>query len=353
MFGTLRFVLAVMVVLQHLGGIRYIGDYAVFGFFILSGYLMTLVMHRSYGFTATGLKHFVTNRALRIFPTYYVSALLALGVLLIGGNHLAARLSIYFQLPKLPSAILQNLALLNLSWNNPTQLVPQAWSLAIELTFYLLIALVLGRTRRTTTVWFAASLAITFAAYMAGDNFSERFRTLTAGSLPFSTGAMMFHYRDALRPLWRRRYALVPILVALYGMTVYTVYSRPITATRTTFYASYAILTLLIGVLMFAESSPVLGRLDRVLGDLSYPVYLTHRSVAAVVLALSPWHLFTAPFVAAAFVVTLAVSAAIHSFIERPIERVRAYVRSGTIGEEPEQAGPPVAEAHGDAFRAQ
>lgn len=42
MFGSFRFILANMVVLSHVAGIIKIGQFAVFGFFILSGYLISL-----------------------------------------------------------------------------------------------------------------------------------------------------------------------------------------------------------------------------------------------------------------------------------------------------------------------
>ena len=51
MFGTLRTILALMVAAGHLTDQWQIGTYAVFAFYIISGYLMTLIMHESYGFT--------------------------------------------------------------------------------------------------------------------------------------------------------------------------------------------------------------------------------------------------------------------------------------------------------------
>ena len=51
MFGTYRTLLALMIVALHLGGVPVIGGYAVFGFYILSGYLMTLIMQTSYGYS--------------------------------------------------------------------------------------------------------------------------------------------------------------------------------------------------------------------------------------------------------------------------------------------------------------
>jgi peptidoglycan/LPS O-acetylase OafA/YrhL len=52
MFGFFRTLLALAVVVEHLGPAHYVGPYAVFGFYVLSGYLMTLIMHETYGHTA-------------------------------------------------------------------------------------------------------------------------------------------------------------------------------------------------------------------------------------------------------------------------------------------------------------
>jgi len=52
MLGLLRTTLAIMVMSYHLFvGILPLGTYAVFGFYVISGYLMTLVMHESYGYS--------------------------------------------------------------------------------------------------------------------------------------------------------------------------------------------------------------------------------------------------------------------------------------------------------------
>ena len=47
MFGTLRFVFAFMVVVTKYAGIEVIAGIGVWGFFMLSGFLMTLVLNRS------------------------------------------------------------------------------------------------------------------------------------------------------------------------------------------------------------------------------------------------------------------------------------------------------------------
>ena len=71
-----------MVVVLHYGGVRYIGEYAVFGFFALSGYLMTLIMQQNYGYTVRGIGGYALNRFLRIYPIYWVVCGLSILILL-------------------------------------------------------------------------------------------------------------------------------------------------------------------------------------------------------------------------------------------------------------------------------
>jgi peptidoglycan/LPS O-acetylase OafA/YrhL len=78
--GTWRFFLAAVVAISHLwaGMIDGPAAYAVWGFFVLSGYLMTLVLTTKYGTAPAGLRQFATNRLLRIYPSFIVPQCLAL-----------------------------------------------------------------------------------------------------------------------------------------------------------------------------------------------------------------------------------------------------------------------------------
>ena len=70
MFGTYRYCLAHLVVLTHLASWPGVGSYAVFGFYMLSGFLMSLILNERYGFSLQGLRGYAANRALRIYPPY-------------------------------------------------------------------------------------------------------------------------------------------------------------------------------------------------------------------------------------------------------------------------------------------
>lgn len=78
MFGTWRLILAFEVFVFHVVGIPVIGRYAVISFFVLSGFLMTAIMHQSYGYCAKGLGAFAANRALRLYPNMWFACLVTL-----------------------------------------------------------------------------------------------------------------------------------------------------------------------------------------------------------------------------------------------------------------------------------
>ena len=70
MLGSLRLFLAFFVVFSHLVGTHYLqhfGFYAVRGFYVLSGFLMTASLNDLYAFDA---RRYFTNRLLRLMPLY-------------------------------------------------------------------------------------------------------------------------------------------------------------------------------------------------------------------------------------------------------------------------------------------
>jgi peptidoglycan/LPS O-acetylase OafA/YrhL len=55
------------------------GDRAVRVFFIISGFYMAMILTEKYGFSPTGLKKFFLNRVLRLYPTYYAALVGSVG----------------------------------------------------------------------------------------------------------------------------------------------------------------------------------------------------------------------------------------------------------------------------------
>ena len=70
MFGTYRYILALLVIIVHTWAspfsfFAYAGICAVFGFFMLSGYLMSLVLDKKY-IPANNIKGFYKNRSIAL-----------------------------------------------------------------------------------------------------------------------------------------------------------------------------------------------------------------------------------------------------------------------------------------------
>ena len=134
LFGTYRTILAVLVVALHLGGVKVIGSYAVFGFYILSGFLMTFILQKTYGYSLSGFKTFWLNRFLRLFPLYWVSITVTVVLILLWGQ----RVQDYHEAMQLPQTFfdtLKNLLILFPDREYP-RLTPPAWALTVELFFY-------------------------------------------------------------------------------------------------------------------------------------------------------------------------------------------------------------------------
>ena len=86
MFGAFRFGLALLVVAGHLRQPIWLGAWAVFAFYTISGYLMCLVLNERYGFSRRGFGAYALNRLLRIHPPYWLACAATLGVMLVAGE---------------------------------------------------------------------------------------------------------------------------------------------------------------------------------------------------------------------------------------------------------------------------
>jgi peptidoglycan/LPS O-acetylase OafA/YrhL len=191
--GTLRFFLALSIIVAHAGPIFGIwlidARLAVQMFYLLSGFSMAFVWQGRYATSRSPLRTFFIGRALRIYPQYFLvlfaTILLSVYAWLAFGRHPIATavqhpvhgiggLWIYLQQLVLVGMesqfFLQRAADGTLAFcqnfHQGTQpplhyymFVPQAWMLSLQLVFYLLVPLLLPRPRLCVAV-----LVLSFAA---------------------------------------------------------------------------------------------------------------------------------------------------------------------------------------------
>lgn len=318
MFGFYRTFLACMVIAHHLGGILMLGPYAVFGFYMLSGYLMTLILHDKYGFSINGFSRYAINRLLRIFPSYWFASILSLILIMSIGEEFSKKFDMF--IPKNLISIVQN-GLLIIGPN--TSLVPQAWTLTVEIFFYLCIGLGISRTKQTTAVWFIVSLLYAALINFTGGNFTDIYVTIFAASLPFSAGALLYHFRKKVPPLMTSDIATI---VLFFLLTLNFIVAVKLQFTESIgFYTNLVIAWGILASFVNKRSFLFISyKLDSRIGDLSYPIYLVHLQcgliLSALGLSVSKAHpqfaVFSMPLI-------IILSWAMDRYIDKPVEKLR------------------------------
>jgi len=348
MFGTYRYILAVMVVISHLSGVTLLGWLAVHGFFCLSGYLMTTIMHRDYGYTASGISRFALNRVLRLFPIYWCILILAVLIIWYFRPETAQLFHGQLTLPKNAADVLANITLIYPGFfpgNYGVKLSPPSWALTIELLFYAFIALGLSRSKRITGIWFALAIIYFAVTHIMDLGPRWRYSMLLAGALPFSVGALIYHYKAAvteLCPALRSPAATIWLIIALGLNALFClVFSNetPGLFFHLTFYANIGLSAALIFNLEAKGGAPKRGerwaRLDRVLGQHSYPLYLMHFPVAfalsMIILGRAEriYDTQTPLLLALTLAVSFVISQCLIYTVDRPIQKLRTRIRRG------------------------
>lgn len=290
-FGIWRLLLAFEVVVFHLLTFPLIGYFAVVSFFVLSGFLMTMIMHSTYGYSWRGRSYFALNRALRLYPSFWLAIIISLLVIAVFGGAAVADYKSAIAVPQTAREWFENLSMLYLDWmplRVEPRLAPPSWALTTEIFFYTLIGLGISRWRWLTLTWLAAS--VVYVAYILGFDLGHDwlYRAISSGSLPFAMGASAFHFREHLTQridAWRIR--PVPLLFGRWILMLGVVLMAGTGLVDYRFtdgvnQINAAISALLVISLYAVRPEGRMQRLDRRLGDFSYPVYLLHWQAGAI-----------------------------------------------------------------------
>jgi peptidoglycan/LPS O-acetylase OafA/YrhL len=356
--GIIRFILAISVVLTHsreFFGFNLLGGpLSVQAFFIISGFYMTLILNEKYiGRDSYGL--FITNRFMRIFPLYLIVAVAALTFSWIsfkypGGVSPSSLFPNVFEMyskhydsiniPGFVFLIFTNIfiffqdVVMFLGLNTSGDLfftpdfrttdprlysflvIPQAWSVAVELTFYLIAPFIVRKRLPVISVIIILSFIARLITYNSGfsnDPWSYRFLPFEIGY--FLMGTISYHIYAKIRTAEISKRNLWIIYVALLGLTI----GYPVLKFTNSQYL-YCILFAIALPFVFQLSKK--WKYDAIIGELSYPIYITH------VLALSiVWYYsesITGIFRGPVFLfITIGLSFLLNELIAKKIEKYR------------------------------
>ncbi|MFT2090403.1 acyltransferase family protein [Paraglaciecola sp. 2405UD69-4] len=351
MFGIYRFVLALNVMIFHILQVPTIGPLAVYSFFILSGFLMTIILHENYGYSINGFKAYVINRFLRLYPTYWFLLIIIVLIIYLVGVDFASESHSKMQLPTNLSEWLANIGMMFIQFNPveySPRLSPPTWALTIELFFYILIGLGVSKNKGMTWFWFIASALYVLTNNIFSGKLGTGYGNILDASLPFSIGALLFFYHQTLFslaykiPHGRNLAILVFILnVLLAPITkafvpeLYQSHGWKIEVVSTWLNLP---LSALMTILLFniRSQNKTLKLIDIRLGDYSYPLYIFHTGAACLAswlyfkigLVSGPEH--TLPVFLVALAITLGVSQLSENMVNNKINKLRKRIKSGT-----------------------
>jgi peptidoglycan/LPS O-acetylase OafA/YrhL len=290
---------------------------AVFAFYVLSGYLITRAVNRTYmqgGFTLSGFGWFVTNRILRLWPAYLVVCLASLA---------------FLEHPPLSVAKwVANFTVVGIvGWDfrwmaSIPVLVENSWSLSIELVCYALLAL--GFAKSTKGLWLLAGigvLALTWSTSVCLQSadpqlydrycFQGRYGVLQAGFIPFALGGLVYFHEAPVKAFLAPRGAYIA-MAGVISVALFAVWD-PLQFTV----APFAGALLAAAFLAWSLDRDFSTRLTFFLGRASYHVFISHYVIGYAL--MRKFHLPThRPLLLAG---SVGIGLALSYFVLVPVER--------------------------------
>jgi peptidoglycan/LPS O-acetylase OafA/YrhL len=318
--GWFRLFLAVVVVLFHTSKFVFFGFWAVFVFFILSGYWIAEMYREKYSEVERPFITFELSRILRIFPTFLACALLAALVIGSGYGDLERKTL------EDPVWLARSLAMFGASSLTP-RLIETQWSLDIEVQFYLFFPLLFATMRKPHAVKVAICTLYLFLLLLAFG-----FAHSLAVYLPFFMAGVLV---SELK--WRSSKLTLDISLALafivLGFLAINPETRSSILTQGRVELAGTNVTRLVDTLLALLAIPFLSinvrnkesKLGAHAGNLSFPLYLVHWIV------LGPYVAFCGemsmrdrlPYFALYLLACFAVSIVIYRFVDRPVDAWR------------------------------
>lgn len=346
-FGLYRYFLAVLVMMNHVVYIHmgFASNYAVFAFFILSGYVVCYILHYDYLLQKNGLLHYAINRGLRIYPLYWLGSLFMLWLLwayhpekIFGSPALGYPPGLttgqFITWITLNLSALVSLPLLG-GQLTPT-LMPVGWSLGVEIFYWALMPQLLLRPGLRkyavvfTIIYTLFALGVSFKA--GHDIAALRYFSPLAASLPFLIGCFCFLRKLRGGPRISHTMGIGAIIAFLALIClVPLLFDNPYLAG---FYPAIALNTVIILYLGQFDQKQVpaaLRRADVFMGNLAYPIFILHVPVAVTLFVVLP-KLWPVPVHGFAlfllvFILTNGVAILCHYLLEVPVNKLRRIIR--------------------------
>jgi len=358
--GIYRFILSIVVILFHFGSVSVPSGYsAVFGFYLLSGYVITLVIDKTY--FKKGIVSFYINRLLKILPLYVVYVLLTFIIMkLHGGSGFTLNLNnendIYYIIPETIKSYnlydILNEILLNffaykseikaLILNGFPQLVPQAWSLCVEIIFYISAPLLVysHKNKKNEKLFYFILIPLMLiypivTLKMGLDFPTYRYRSVFSTYVIFLIGSAIYFIKSKIPKIPKANIVFF-LLIGLYLYSIIFVNRKELIESQI-----YLVLIIQILIVIVSTQISLIGKFmkyDKMMGNLSYGLFIGHFFSAFLVLIITEHfymingiYIFGKPntliFGVAITILQLIMTIITYFVIDKPVEVIRTKVR--------------------------
>jgi peptidoglycan/LPS O-acetylase OafA/YrhL len=363
--GVIRFFLALSVALWHIPNRNFNfvdAGVSVIFFFIISGFYMSLIINERYSLLGSHagknwVPIFLLSRFCRLYPPYFCVLIATIMIYVISGD-----VTVFTNNPNLPSLaqfmlILQNTFIIGQDFfqvainsirthennklvtqiisyfplnyfNDSWMLIGQGWSLASELLFYILAPFVVGSKSRII-ILLILSLSLRWSLIFACVGFSS-----LVWGYNFFPSTLCFFLMGALSYqayLYIKNCKISHSVGAaiLFGIVCYIISS--IYLWHGVFLINkehgFDTIDLWVSYMLFAISIPFIfifsknNRVDRFIGEMSYPLYLVHGIMIGLVFTYFKTDKFNLTIIA--IISSIFMSYNVYFFIDRRVDNWR------------------------------
>jgi peptidoglycan/LPS O-acetylase OafA/YrhL len=350
--GIIRLLLAISVVIDHsnpLFGFIFVGgQLAVEVFFIISGFYMALILCEKYNQTSNR-KIFIGNRLLKILPTYWVILFLGLiyelanayfhsspnevSLFVHPGIHLNLFSFLYFLLTNI--IILGQDIILYLGINIHTgvlfltsdfrlfspplysfMILPQAWSLSLELTFYFLVPFIIKFKTKWLLLIMSLSLILRIILYHFGlDHDPWTYRFFPTELVFFLSGIIAYRAFKFIENKNIKKW----LLYLFYGSYLSLIIFYQYIPDNDIKMWSLLLATIVLLPFIFRLTKNI--KIDKIIGELSYPVYISHFLVIDFLTHFTSVDHSLLSLIAS--IISILLSIMLFQFIMKPIDKIR------------------------------
>lgn len=348
--GLIRALLALSVILNHSEsflGLKLVGGaIAVQAFFIISGFYMALILNEKYIHENGSYKLFISNRFLRIYPIYWVVFLLvilsSISIYLYKGNLGFFRYyseywdsmsisTLFFLVISNISLFFQDIVLF-LGLDTSTgelffspkftephlyyfMAIPQAWSVSVELVFYLIAPFIARKKVHILVILALLSFLLRFFLYSNGlkeDPWSYRF--FATEFFFFFLGIIAYHIYKKISKIQNLEYSKYVYIYIVLFLICYSIIPINESFKYILFLSNFFL------ALPFIFLLSKKWKKDRYIGDLSYPMYISHIFILSLlsVIKVPPHYVGEI-----GTILTIIFSVFLNEFIAKKIELYR------------------------------